>query len=90
MWEEGKGFTDFFHMFIYSYIMISVISPMSSPSDNPYTVPWGAASLCAQLGVSLGRFSFKYHYLQCSSAWLLDENKTDVLKEVGFFLYRQG
>lgn len=38
MWE-GQGFADFFHMFIYSYIMIFVISPAQIPSDNPYTVP---------------------------------------------------
>lgn len=45
IWEEGEGFADFFHMFIYSYIMIFVISPAKIPSDNPRAVP-GDLRLC--------------------------------------------
>ena len=80
---------DFFHMFIYSYIMIFVISPAQIPSDNPYPVPWRLPSLCVQLEVSLRTC------LQCpiplaylpntySSASLLDGDKVSVLESSSF------
>lgn len=46
-------FLPYVHLFIYyDFCNLTV----STPSDNPYTVPWGPASLCVQLGVSLETF----------------------------------